>query len=573
MSIMALNLNAQLTISLPSLTADPGTTIYVPVKLTGASSSGIPIGGANIQFTYDPAVLTYVGLVNFYAATPQNQWFFSGATGTVAANWIEPSLGTLAIPDNTTLYEVQFVYNTGSCPLNYTVYEFTDAAYNLVPTTPVNGLVEPTAQPKNVTFNVDMTRQTVSPDGVHLSGSFNGWNPSQTPMVASSNGIYSVTLPLMESDTHTYRFVNGNSVSGLEIVPSDCGVPNGTGFYDRSLMIPSNDTILDTVCFSMCSKCPIDIEVTFRVDMSDQNVSASGVHLAGTFNNWSTSATPMTPGLNDVYSATLIMQPGQFHLYRFVNGDAVSGFETVPSACGSPSTMGGYDRYISPLSDTVIKLVCFSSCDTCLPQALEVLVTFSVDMSETIVSTDGVHLAGSFQGWDPSTDEMLLTNNGIYSVTVPAPVNTILEYRFINGNTWSSAEIVPAECSSNGSRTVTVESDSVLITPCYSKCTICWVGTEEAIESNSLGLSQNYPNPADLETHIQYSLPSSGSVMLMVNNALGQIIYKTNETWHIAGKYQEEINTSKWVPGLYQYRLLYRFGSDYQTLSRMMIVK
>ena len=34
------------------------------------------------------------------------------------------------------------------------------------------------AQQVNVRFNVDMTNQSVSETGVHLAGSFQGWDPS-----------------------------------------------------------------------------------------------------------------------------------------------------------------------------------------------------------------------------------------------------------------------------------------------------------------------------------------------------------------------------------------------------------
>jgi hypothetical protein len=99
-----------LTVSVPTITATPGQVVYIPVKLTGASSSGVPISSANIQITYDTAVLHYDTLTNFYTGTPQSQWFFSGHDGLVSANWLEPSLGTLAIPNNTTLYEIKFTY-------------------------------------------------------------------------------------------------------------------------------------------------------------------------------------------------------------------------------------------------------------------------------------------------------------------------------------------------------------------------------------------------------------------------------------------------------------------------------
>jgi hypothetical protein len=47
----------QLTVTAPTVTATPGQTLYLPVKLIGASSSGIPISTANVKITYDSMVL------------------------------------------------------------------------------------------------------------------------------------------------------------------------------------------------------------------------------------------------------------------------------------------------------------------------------------------------------------------------------------------------------------------------------------------------------------------------------------------------------------------------------------
>ena len=67
---------SQLTVTLPAIAAVPGQTIFVPVKLIGGSITGVPVGSANIQITFDPAVLTYVNLVNYYSGTPASQWYF-----------------------------------------------------------------------------------------------------------------------------------------------------------------------------------------------------------------------------------------------------------------------------------------------------------------------------------------------------------------------------------------------------------------------------------------------------------------------------------------------------------------
>ncbi len=78
---------------------------------------------------------------------------------------------------------------------------------------------------------------------------------------------------------------------------------------------------------------------------------------------------------------------------------------------------------------------------------------FSVDMSEEIVSPNGVHVMGDFQvaaGYakDWATDLTKMTQEGstsIYSITVDIPAFTMYQYRFINGDLGYEAEFVPNE--------------------------------------------------------------------------------------------------------------------------------
>ncbi len=239
-----------LTVSVPTVTATVGQIVYIPVKLAGASSSGVPISGANIQISYDTAVLHYDSLTNFYSAMPQSQWFFAGHNGLVSANWLEPSLLTLAIPDNTTFYEIKFTYKGGNSPLTFMVNEFTDALYNIIPTAPVNGAVNAPVVFRQVTFRVDMITQNISTDGVHISGTFQGWNPAATPMINSVDSVFSYSDSLPTGTLVQYKFVNGNSAANYETVPPACAA-NGS----RTLLVPANDTILKLVCFSECDTC------------------------------------------------------------------------------------------------------------------------------------------------------------------------------------------------------------------------------------------------------------------------------------------------------------------------------
>ncbi len=145
-----------LLVTLPSKTATPGDILYYPVKLKGATSAGTPISAANIQITYDPAVLHYDTLVNFYSSMPATQWFYSGNLNTVAANWLEPSLNTLAVPDSTTLFEIKFTYLGGTGALPFTVNEFTNAVYDLIPTNHINGGVTPLVPANNTVQGVNV---------------------------------------------------------------------------------------------------------------------------------------------------------------------------------------------------------------------------------------------------------------------------------------------------------------------------------------------------------------------------------------------------------------------------------
>lgn len=476
-------LNAQFSVVLPEITATPGTTINIPVRLVGASATGTPISGANVQITYNSSALTFVNLMNFNSSMPQNQWFFSGSNGIVAANWIEPNLLTVPIQDSAALFEIQFTYLGGSSDLNFTVNEFTDAQYNLIPTLAVNGFVHPVPQLYFLTLNLDMSRQTVSTQGVHVAGNFNGWNPAVTPMTAGANSVYTATISVLEGTECQYRFVNGNSMPGMEIVPSSCGTPNGSGLFNRFITVPSSDTILDTVCFAMCSRCPVDVPVTFVVDMSNQVVSTEGVHLSGTFNSWNTSSIPMTAGANSIFTATLLLTPGQFHAYRFLNGNTAANFESVPSECGSPSSTGGYDRYlVVPDTDSTLAQVCFGSCVACGSTADYVDVTFKVDMHNVMVSGDGMHIAGSFQGWQPGSTIMATNGDSTYTYTQSFLAGTIIHFKYVNGNSAIGYEIVPEACSENGERVLMVpDRDTALSLICFSSCEECTINPLVAI--------------------------------------------------------------------------------------------
>jgi 1,4-alpha-glucan branching enzyme len=431
---------------LPGLVA-PGQTVTVTVTL-----SGTPSAEELFYLRYSNDGFTTSSLLPVVVTGSTGTAVIPAITGSVSYYIFSTTVSNPAADFD--LYSIKINNNAG---LNYT---FT---YN-------TAMV-------NVTFKVDMTLQTVSADGVHLVGDFQGWNTSSTPMTHVGNNIYSVTLPIQSGGYQEYKYLNGNSYAGEEIVPAACGTDNGSGGYNRFFVVPSADTVMNAICFSSCNACGALVPVTFKVDMSQQTVSPAGVHLAGDFQGWNPAGTQMILTSGSIYAVTINLEENTDHQYKFINGDTWDGAEVVPEACGVDNGSGGFNRMLTVSAGSpVLPAVCFAGCDPCgalLP------VTFWLDMSEQNVSPDGVHIVGDFQGWNPGSTPMELISDEVYMITLTIPENTVYEFKYINGNTWDGAEIVPAECGvDNGSggfnRVVNLGNMGLSLPEvCFSSCSDC----------------------------------------------------------------------------------------------------
>lgn len=114
------------------------------------------------------------------------------------------------------------------------------------------------AEPEYVQFSaqVDMSQQVISPEGVFIVGNFGVGSAEQViPMIAGADNIYSSSAEVLEGTTLTYRFQNGASAAGLEIIPPACGVANASNEFLREEFIGSVNSEAVTVCFSECAAC------------------------------------------------------------------------------------------------------------------------------------------------------------------------------------------------------------------------------------------------------------------------------------------------------------------------------
>ncbi len=322
----------------------------------------------------------------------------------------------------------------------------------------------------DVTFRVDMSQVGGS---AYVSGSFNSW--AQQAMVDQGAGVWTYTTAINQGAAIEYKFRQGANYEGNLSAP--CG--NGN---NRTHTVGNSNEVLNLVCYGSCDACPpppTTVDVTFRVNMSQQTVSGNGVHLAGNFQGWNPGTTLMTDANSDgIYEVTLPIVENTNIAYKFINGNDWGFEESVSGPC----TFENNRTYAVGSSNVSLNVVCYASCDNCPVGIPTHPVTFRVNMANAVPSSNGVHLAGNFgnagyANWVP--DAILMTDADgdlVYEVTLNLNENTFYDFKYVNGNTWDDAETAGdlAGCEYLGNRTTYVAAvGKTLPRVCFKSCSNC----------------------------------------------------------------------------------------------------
>lgn len=308
----------------------------------------------------------------------------------------------------------------------------------------------------DVTFNVDMALvEVVHPEGVYLAGG--GFGQDGYLMEdADEDGIWSHTLSLKVGETFLYKFRNQPSFGTWDGFEPAGGLASGgcaTGQYDdRFVVVSEEDMDLDVVCYGSCVSCEDAsfINVTFSVNMQEEEVNAEGVWLAGGNFGGNPGFLLSDPDGDDIWTVTRPVAPETEITYKFVNGpiDANWGgaWEEVPSDCG----VGDFNdrQYLVGSVDAEIPTVCFGGCMDCLGE-YPVDVTFNLDMSgvDGFDGSEQPYVFGSYNNWDNfSTQTMLSDDDGDNVYT-----GTILDFTSTDSVTvlfgyGQTIETIPSEC-------------------------------------------------------------------------------------------------------------------------------
>jgi len=86
----------------------------------------------------------------------------------------------------------------------------------------------------------------------------------------------------------------------------------------------------------------------------------------------------------------------------------------------------------------------------------------------------------------------------------------------------------------------------------------------------SFSLAQNFPNPFNPTTTIQYSLPQAGNISLKIFNLLGEEVKTMADEYQEAGNHSVHFNANSLASGIYFYRL--QAGSFVET-KKMILLK
>ena len=181
-------------------------------------------------------------------------------------------------------------------------------------------------------------------------------------------------------------------------------------------------------------------------------------------------------------------------------------------------------------------------------------VTFKVNMSnEGAISPNGVHMAGEMNAFNPNSPALVAGTGGVYSVTYTLNVQDTVEYIYLNGNAWSTEEIVPIDCGlpalitiRNRFYIVPVQDNATIATVCFARCTNCAVATNDLGFGDAISL---YPNPTSGNTTLAFNLAEANNVTITLYNAMGETLQVQTEKGVQAANIA--LNTNNLASGVY----------------------
>ena len=395
--------------------------------------------------------------------------------------------------------------------------------------------------------------EDISPDGIHVAGDFQGWDPGASALQDWNNdNIWEATYSVGTATSVSFKYVNGNSWDfPNENMSGACSGGDG----NRLEAITSDNNVLNVYCWNSCDPCTQPVAVTFSVDMNAACADLTpGMFLMGTVTDWANGAAMSDDDGDLIYTLTLNLAPtASAYEYKFRIG--TGGWEGI----------GNRMITVSAGDPVVLPEVCFNSSEPCGATYAPADVTFECRPGAATIGTgESIWIMGNFTEpqWQPGSIQLTDGDgDGTWSVTVPQVCLTELFYKFAIGSaqgTFSLEET--ADFSSIGGCGVdngTFSDNRILVRTSADPVTICWTFDtcdsclEDNVEENTVVANlQVYPVPADEILNVYFNSPVSQKIAIRMVNTFGQVVLEEN-VGMVTGQRTIGLNTSAIAAGIY----------------------
>jgi len=221
--------------------------------------------------------------------------------------------------DNIIVYQVsELTATTMTLDLNYgNWWRFKFVNENYVAPAPVADVL--------VTFQVDMSNETVSADGVYLAGG--NFGQDGFALNEGNNGIWSIALPLDANTQFAYKFRNraangdwGGFEDAAGLVAGSCNIGQ---YDDRFVDVAGADLVIPVVAYGSCTSSPYVVDEAPNTNAAVSfTVTASGSEVklhSSALNNWDETAQIVAVDNNDgTWTATIDPGPTAGIEYKWI---------------------------------------------------------------------------------------------------------------------------------------------------------------------------------------------------------------------------------------------------------------
>ncbi len=308
-----------------------------------------------------------------------------------------------------------------------------------------------------VTFEVDMSAQTAlgnfdpATDSAVVAGDpLNGWNTAASPLASSTadTNIWAGTFDVTGTagSTAQYKYVM-NTAQGL-VWEGNVGPGGGTG--NRTFIIAATNQVLPVVYFNnVTNSTTVSNTITFQINMWVQTAlgnfdpSSGSVTIAGEFNTWSTSASPLTNSLADtniwLTTQVLVGADASSVSYKYLMNGTWEANNVGPGGTQNRSVTLARTNQILP----VVFFNNLTNIPVPTPLIFQVNMAVQTALGNFNPATDLVEARGTFNNW---TGGFALTNSldnttlfsGTWVDTIDA-LGSAVQYQFVlNSATWET---------------------------------------------------------------------------------------------------------------------------------------